>query len=485
MKGRSGNAMGRKERQGIGLFGAAVAIAMFVLCGCTMAPEYARPEAPVPSEWPSGPAYKDSSVASGAQSHADIAWQEFFTDEQLQKLIALALENNRDLQTAALNVERSQALYRIQRAELLPIVDATGSGSRERLPGIITNTGQPTTTTQYNVRLGISSWEIDFFGRLRSLKDRALEEYMATEQARRSAQISLVSAVAEAYLVLAADREALKLSQSTFETQQAAYDLIKRRYKAGISSALDLNRAQTQVDAARVNIARFTQLAGLDENALNLLVGSSSRVPSETLPPDLAAITPPREISAGISSDVLLRRPDIIAQEHLLKAANANIGAARAAFFPRISLTSFFGTASSDLSNLFKSGAQTWAYLPQIVMPIFDPGLQPALDVAKTDKEIALVQYEKAIQTAFREVADALAVRGTIDEQLAAQQSLTDATAKTYVLSQARYDKGIDNYLSVLDSQRSLYSAQQDLIVVRLSRLTNLVTLYRVLGGGA
>jgi multidrug efflux system outer membrane protein len=286
-------------------------------------------------------------------------------------------------------------------------------------------------------------------------------------------------------MVLAADREALTLTRSTLETQQAAYDLIKRRYESGIASALDLNRAQTQVDTARVNIALYTQLVAQDENALNLLVGSSSRVPVEILPPDLSSVKPPREISAGLSSEVLLRRPDIMAQEHLLRAANSNIGAARAAFFPRISLTAFFGTASTELSGLFKSGSQTWAYVPQIVMPVFDARLWSALDVAEADREMALVQYERVIQTAFREVADALAVRSTVDEQVAAQQSLTDATAKTYRLSQARYDKGVDNYLSVLDSQRSLYSAQQGLIALRLSRLTSLVTLYKVLGGGA
>jgi len=450
-----------------------------------MAPKYTQPDAPVPAAWPAGPAYVESSDRAGIPAATELYWREFFADEGLQRVIETALSNNRDLRLAVLNVQRARGFYGIQRAELLPTVDATGSGSRERLPGILTNSGQPTTTEQYNVRLGISSWEIDFFGRLQSLRDKALEEYLATGEARRSAQISLISAVAEAYLVLAADREALTLFRSTLETQQAAYDLIKRRYESGIASALDLNRAQTQVDTARVNIALYTQLVAQDENALNLLVGSSSRVPVEILPPDLSSVKPPKEISAGLSSEVLLRRPDIMAQEHLLRAANANIGAARAAFFPRISLTAFFGTASTELSGLFKSGSQTWAYVPQIVMPVFDARLWSALDVAEADREMALVQYEKAIQTAFREVADALAVRSTVDEQVAAQQSLTDATAKTYRLSQARYDKGVDNYLSVLDSQRSLYSAQQGLIALRLSRLTSLVTLYKVLGGGA
>jgi multidrug efflux system outer membrane protein len=377
-----------------------------------------------------------------------------------------------------------QGMYGIQRAELLPTINATGSGSRERLPGILTNTGHPMTTEQYNVRLGISSWEIDFFGRLRSLKDRALEEYLSTEQARRSTQILLVSAVADAYMTLAADREALTLSLSTLEAQKAAYDLIKLRHDVGVASALDLNRAKTQVDAARADVARFTQLTAQDENALNLLVGTASPVPAELLPSGLTDVRPPKEISAGISSEVLLKRPDIMAREHGLKAANANIGAARAAFFPRISLTTFFGTASTELSGLFRSGSQTWSFVPQAVMPIFDARLWSAIDVARADREIAVAQYEKAIQTAFREVADALAVRGAIGERLAAQQSLTDATENTYRLSQARYEKGVDNYLSVLDSQRSLYSAQQGLITVRYLQLTSLTNLYKALGGG-
>ena len=312
------------------------------------------------------------------------------------------------------------------------------------------------TAEQYSVNLGISSWEIDFFGRIRSLKDRALEEYLATDQARRSAQILLVSSVANAYLALAADRENLKLAASTLETQEASYKLIRKRYDVGLASELDLRRAQSQVDTARGDVARYTQLAAQDENALNLLVGSP--VPPALLPAELGSVSPPKEISPGLSSEVLLRRPDVLAAEHRLKAANANIGAARAAFFPRISLTTAIGTASADLSGLFKSGSGTWSFAPQIVMPIFDARTWSAYDVTKVEKEISVAQYEKAIQTAFREVADALAVRGTVNQQIAAQQSLVDAVAETYRLSNARYTKGIDSYLGVLDAQRSLYA---------------------------
>jgi multidrug efflux system outer membrane protein len=261
--------------------------------------------------------------------------------------------------------------------------------------------------------------------------------------------------------------------------------LIKRRYDVGLANELALNQAQTLVDTARRNIAVFTQLVAQDENALNLLVGSPSPVPSELMPADLVSVSPPREISPGLSSEVLLLRPDIMAAEHQLKAANAYIGAARAAFFPRIALTATVGTASAELSGLFDSGQGTWGFAPQIVWPIFDARLWSAYDVTLAEKEIALAQYEKAIQTAFREVADALAVRGTADQQLSAQQSLVDAYARTYRLSVARYSKGIDSYLGVLDAQRSLYTAQQALIFLRLGKLANQVRLYAVLGGGS
>jgi multidrug efflux system outer membrane protein len=339
------------------------------------------------------------------------------------------------------------------------------------------------TAEQYSVNLGITSWEIDFFGRIRSLKDRALEEYLATDQARRSAQILLVSATAQAYTVLAADRENLKTATATLEAQESTYKLIRKQYDLGIVSELDLRRSQSQVDAASVEAARWTQVAAQDENALNLLAGSP--LPPALLPADLGGVTPPTEVSAGLSSEILLQRPDVLATEHRLKAANANIGAARAAFFPRISLTTAIGTASADLSGLFKSGSGTWMFAPQIAVPIFDARTWSAYDVTKADREIAVAQYEKAIQTAFREVADALAVRGTVEMQIAAQQSLVDAVAETYRLSQVRYTLGLDSYLAVLDAQRSLYAAQQGLIALHLVRLANLVTLYTVLGGGS
>jgi multidrug efflux system outer membrane protein len=452
--------------------------------GCTMAPKYTRPKAPVPAEWPTGPAYSDARGATNVSAVPDLRWQEFFTDAKLQQVIGMALTNNRDLRLAALNVEQARALYGIQRAELLPTINANASGSKASVPADLSGATPPQRKTleQYNANLGVASWEIDFFGRIRSLKDRALQEYLATEQARRSAQILLVSSVANAYLVLAADRENLALSETTLAAQQDSYNLVKRRYELGLTTELDLYRAQTPLDIARRDVALYAQQVAQDKNALNLLAGAP--VPDELLPKELGRVSPPKEIASGLSSEVLLLRPDVLQTENLLQAANADIGAARAAFFPRISLTATIGTASSDLSGLFKSGSGAWSYAPQIVMPIFDARTWSALKVTKVQREIAVTQYEKAIQSAFREVADTLAKRGTVDQQVAAQESLVNAFGETYRLSSSRYNKGIDSYLGVLDAQRSFFAAQQGLVYLRLAKLANQVQLYAVLGGG-
>ncbi len=455
---------------------------LFCLEGCTMAPKYSRPDAPVPAVWPTGAAYKGDAATPGSPLAADTSWREFFVAPQLQKVIELALTNNRDLRVAALTIDKTRAMYQIQRAELFPQIDASAAGNIQRVPADLSTTGQATTTRQYNVGLGVSAYELDLFGRVRSLKDQALEEFLATEEARTAVQISLVAEVANSWLTLAANRELLQLAKDTLESQQSSYTLIRHRFEAGASSQLDLRQAQTRVDSARVDIAFYTSQLAQSENTLNLLVGG--QVPPELLPATLS-MTVVKEITPGLPSDVLLRRPDILQAEHALKGANANIGAARAAFFPRISLSSSVGTASAKLSDLFQPGSAVWSFVPQISVPLFDAGSNLAnLDLAKAERDIAVAQYEKAIQTAFREVADALAGQGTLGDQVAAQQSLTEATADSYRLSEARYDKGVDSYLVVLDSQRSTYSAQQGLINVRLSRLTNLATLYKVLGGG-
>ncbi|WP_243373708.1 AdeC/AdeK/OprM family multidrug efflux complex outer membrane factor [Geotalea sp. SG265] len=456
------------------------------LNGCTtMAPKYTQPAAPVPNAWPAGPAYKTEAAKPGQKPLAEIPWQEFFVDPQLQKLIALSLDNNRDLRVAVLNMERFQAQYQIRRADLFPSVDASAGAAYQRVPEDLSATGQAKTIHQYDVGLGVSSYELDLFGRVRSLKDQALEQYLATEQARRSVQITLVSQVATAYLTLASDLERLQLAKDTLANQQESYKLTKSRFDSGVSSALDLQQAQTSVDAARVDIARYTALIAQDQNALSLVVGAS--VPADLLPQSLSEnLTALKDVAPGLPSDVLLNRPDILQAEFLLKGANANIGAARAAFFPRITLTSSVGFGSDELAGLFTGGNFTWSFAPRISVPIFEGGRNRAnLKVAEVDRDIAVAQYEKAIQIAFREVADALAQRGTIDEQVAAQQSLTDATAESFRLSQARYERGVDSYLNVLDSQRSLYAAQQNLISARLIRLSNMVALYKVLGGGS
>ena len=453
----------------------------FLWGGCTLAPKYKRPAAPVPAQWPTGPAYQEAKAPQNTQTVPDLPWRDFITDAHLREIIEIALVNNRDLRVAALNVERAKALYGIGRASLLPSINAVGSWYQERIPADLSSGGSAYTVEQYSVNLGMSSWEIDFFGRIRSLKDKALEEYFATDQALRGTQILLVSTVAQAYLALAADREALQLVSKTLEAQEASYKMIRKRYEVGMISELDLKRAQSQVDVARGDVARYTQLVAQDQNGLNLLVGSPVRV--ELIAMDLGSITEPRDISPGLSSEPLLNRPDVLAAEHQLKASNANIGAARAAFFPRITLTTSVGTASAELSGLFKAGSGVWSFAPSIVMPIFDARTWYAYDVTKIDKQMSVTQYEKAIQTAFREVADALAVKGTVNQRIEAQQSLVDALLITYRLSEARYTKGVDSYLSVLDAQRSLYGAQQVLIMLHLARISNVITLYKAMGG--
>ncbi len=451
------------------------------LGGCSMAPQYNQPDAPVPEQWPQGDAYKGVQTVD-VQTVPGLSRQEFFADPQLQELIELSLENNRDLRLAALNVERARALYGIQRAELFPVVNTVAAGGKQRRSSDLIAPGDSRTVEQYGVNLGVVAWEIDFFGRIRSLRDQALEAYLATDEARRGAQIALVAEVARTYLTLAADRENLALAQSTLATQQSSYELVKKRFEVGLAAEIDLRRAQVPVETARRNVAIYTQRGAQDKNALILLAGGA--VPEHLLPTALSHVTPLQELSAGLTSEVLLQRPDILAAEHQLKGAYAFIGAARSAFFPRISLTTSLGTASDELSGLFSSGTGTWSFAPLVVMPVFDARTWAAYRVSKADQQIALTRYEKTIQVAFREVADNLAVQGTIDQQVDAQQGLVVAVSETYRLANARYNQGIDSYLGVLDAQRTQFAAQQVLVLLRLSKITNQVNLYAVLGGG-
>ncbi len=462
----------------------ALALAL-LLPGCSLAPNYVRPEAPVAQAWPDDFMPAGTVLAQPSEAvAADIGWKQFFTDPHLQHLIALALDNNRDLRVSALNIERARGLYQIQRADLMPGIEATGESSNKGLPADLSSRGERTVSRQDSVMVGMSSYELDFFGRIQSLKDQALETYLGTEEAYRSAHITLVSEVAMAYLTLVADRERLTIAQDTLKSQRASYDMIKRRFDVGVSSELDLRQAQTSVDTARVDIARYTGQVAQDLTALGVLVGT--KVTPDMLPAQSLSDLPLwPELPVGLPSDVLLRRPDILQAEHALKAANANIGAARANFFPRIPLTAGIGTASNDLSNLFDGGTGMWNFLPQIRLPLFEGGRNVAnLRVSEADKKIAVANYEKTIQNGFREVADALILRISLANQLTAQESLFKATSETYRLSGERYNQGIDSYLAVLDSQRAMYSSQLNLVTVRENREQNLIQLYRALGGG-
>lgn len=456
------------------------------LAGCVHQRPYERPPSPVPGALPHAQAAEP--VSAGAPQAADIPWREFFPDSKLQTVIETALANNRDLKMAALNIERAEALYRIQSAQRRPTIAASASGNLYRLPKDMSvagiNVGQAVTIQQYTLNLGAASWELDLFGRIRSLKSAALEQFLATQQARSATQIALVAGVAGTYLALAADQENLRLARSTLEAQQASYDLIRQIRDSGMGSDLDLFQAQSQVEAARVDIARYAGQVELDSNALTLLAGAP--VPPGLLPSELGPGSAMKEIAAGLSSEVLLQRPDILMAEHQLKAAHASIGAARAAYFPRIALTAGGGSMSSDLTKLFNAGAGTWNFAPQISLPLFDSGARKStVRVAETDRALAVAEYDKAIQTAFREVSDALTQRDSLRFQLEAQKTMVTSLEETYRIASARYQAGMDSYLTVLVAQRMLYQGQQGLVSLRLAQLANQVVLYKSMGGGA
>ncbi|MDH0303542.1 MULTISPECIES: AdeC/AdeK/OprM family multidrug efflux complex outer membrane factor [unclassified Pseudomonas] len=457
-----------------------LAVTAFILGGCSLIPDYQAPESPVAAQWPQGPAYSPTESANVAA--AEQGWRQFFHDQALQQLIQTSLENNRDLRVAALNIDAYRAQYRIQRADLFPAVTANGSGSRQRTPANMSQTGEAGITSQYSATLGVSAYELDLFGRVRSLTQQALETYLSSEQARRSTQISLVASVANAYYTWQADQALLKLTEETLKTYEESYNLTRRSNEVGVASALDLSQARTAVEGARVRLSQYQRQVAQDLNSLTVLVGTGVG----TLPKPLELNADQlAEVPAGLPSDILQRRPDIQEAEHLLKAANANIGAARAAFFPSISLTANAGTLSPDMDGLFKGGSGTWLFQPQINLPIFNAGsLRASLDYSKIQKDINVARYEKTIQTAFQEVSDGLAARKTFEEQLQAQRDLVAANQDYYRLAERRYRIGIDSNLTFLDAQRNLFSAQQALISDRLSQLVSEVNLYKALGGG-
>ncbi|KWF23269.1 efflux transporter outer membrane subunit, partial [Burkholderia ubonensis] len=401
--------------------------------------------------------------SANGQAATDIGWREFFVDPRLQRLIEIALNNNRDLRVAVLNIAAARAQYQITRADLFPKLDAVGTGNRQRLPNALTAVPGRNITTTYNVGLQ-ASWELDLFGRIQSLKDQALAKYLATAQARKASEIALVAQVADQYLTVLSTDDLLKVTENTLKSAQASYDLTKLKFDNGTGSELDLRQAQTIVETALANQQAQARARAQAVNALVLLIGQP--LPDD-LPPGLPldAQNFLTDIPAGLPSDLLTRRPDIMEAEQSLLAANANIGAARAAFFPRISLTGAFGTASPTLGGLFKAGTAAWSFAPQITMPIFEGGANLAnLDLANVQKRIEIANYEKAIQSAFREVSDGLAARGTYDQQIAALQRNEHAQQRRYDLSDLRYKNGVDSYLSVLTAQTDLYAAQQTMI---------------------
>jgi multidrug efflux system outer membrane protein len=462
---------------------AAVAVAVLV-SGCgALEPRLPEAQPAIPDQWPLPPTTTAAPVVpatvSGATSRvvADVGWRDFFVDPNLEELVARALANNRDLRVSVANVERARQLYRIQRADRVPSVGATGAMVRQG------GDGQRTTET-YAADLAVTAFELDLFGRVRNLSEATLQRYFAQEEARRSAQLSLVAEVANVYLTLAADRDQVRLAGETLRTWNDYFAITQKRHEFGAVSALDVYQARTQVEAARADLARYVGQVAQDVNALNLLVGGA--VEPGVLPTGFDPnVTGLDALPVGLPSEVLLRRPDVLEAERRLRAANADIGAARAAFFPSITLTGAVGSASNELSGLFDSGTSAWSFVPRVNVPIFEGGrLRANLGAARADRDIALAQYEGTIQRGFREVADALALTSTLAEQRQALEQLVEAAAKAEEISRVRYDAGRDSYLTRLEAQRTLYVSEQLLISTRLAEQANRITLYKVLGGG-
>ena len=467
-------------------------LATALLSACSMAPTYQRPAAPVAAGYPveqAGAAAKTGfatfKAGEGVKAPVDTGWREYFADQRLQQLIAAALDNNRDLRTAVLRIEEARAQYDIQSADRLPNLSANVAAAKAKTPAFLSPTGQTVIGKRYDAGLAIPSFELDFFGRVKSLSDAALAAYLATDEARQAAQISLVAQVAQAYYTERAYAEQYALAQQTYDARVRTYKLTQQRAEVGASSLLDLRSNETLMETARAAALALARLRAQAENALTLLVGQP---PAGAAAGALATddqVNLMSSLPEGLPSDLLARRPDIRAAEQRLKSANANIGAARAAFFPRISLTAAVGSSSPSLGGLFDANSGSWSFAPQLVLPIFDAGRNRAnLSLSEVRKNLAVADYEKTIQTAFREVADALAAREYLGEQVAAQRAVQDAQADRLKLLQLRFDNGVASSLDVLDAQRELFSAQQTLVQARLLRTTSAIDLYRALGGG-
>ena len=468
--------------------------ALLLNAGCSLIPDRPATDASITAGWPEGPAYRRAAAATAPvdpmRSADAIGWRDVFTDARLNRAIETAIANNRDLRIAVLNAAEAESQFRVQRADLFPQFGASGSLEYSRTPLGLASTAAPVDSTAgvtrrvYNASVGLSAYEIDLFGRIRSLSTAAFERYLGYTETRRSAQITLVGQVASGWLAIAADQELLDLTRQTLANQQEAYNITRAAYQGGTATELALRQAQTSVETARASLERYSRAKAQDVNALALLLGQP--VPEDMLPSSLSARSPAvAEVSPGVGSDILLRRPDVLAAERNLAAANAEVGAARAAFFPSITLTGSAGTGSAALSTLFGAGSGIWSFAPQINIPIFTGGaLEGSLDAARIRTDIQVATYERTVQTAFREVADALAASGTYDRQIAAQRALVASYDAAYRLALLRFRSGLDNYQAPLDSQRQLFTAQQELIGLELLRLQNRVSLYRALGGG-
>lgn len=447
-----------------------------LLAGCiSLAPEYQRPAAPVPDNFPS--------TEQAAQAAQLPEWQSYFSDPDLQQLIFSALDNNPDARIAALRVDEARAAFGIQRSERLPTISAAASGSRARVPADIAGTADSLVVSEYGAQVGFSSWELDLWGRIRSLEEAALNQWLATEAGERAARLTLIAQVADGYLRVRELDERLAVAQASVASRQLSYDIFSRRYAAGATARLDLLQVQTLLTQAQSLLAQLELERSHSLNALQQLVGSQIQLPP--LQQSFAATMQMPLLPAGLPSQLLQRRPDIMLAEHRLRAANASIGAARANFFPRIALTGAFGTASSELDGLFESGSRAWSFSPTISLPLFDGGRRRAnLELARVRQEIGVVQYEQAIQNAFREVADALAGRHWLGEQLSVQQQAYQAQSERARLARLRYDNGSAAYLEVLDAERDLLAAGQQLVQARSALLSSQIGLYLALGGG-
>ncbi|WP_092796484.1 MULTISPECIES: efflux transporter outer membrane subunit [unclassified Janthinobacterium] len=455
---------------------AALAAGM-LLAGCaSMAPPYAPPPLPVAAQYP-------ESDRAGAPA-PDIAWQAYFADARLQAMIAQALASNRDIRIAALRVEEARAAYGIQRAEQFPTVALGAEGSRTRVPGDLSLTGRPMTGAQYQVGLNVSAWELDFWGRVRSLKDSALQTLLASDEARRAVGVALVAQVANGYLGLRELDERVALARATVDSRAESLRIFTRRFEVGSISKLDLTQVETLLSQALSLSAQLEQARAVQAHALAQLVGGPVDLAPDTRRFDDASVLQP--LHAGLPSALLVQRPDLVAAEHQLRAAQANIGAARAAFFPTISLTAAYGTASAELSGLFDSGSGAWNFAPRLVLPIFDAGrIRANLDLAEVRRDVAVATYEKSVQGAFREVADALSNRRWLALQVDIGKTTLAAQSERARLAKLRYDNGAAPYLEVLDAQRDLLTVEQQLVQTRRALLSSQVSLYAALGGGA